>query len=77
MKQFDVFNGTSEDATVIGRVVAMDEVEAISTLQAYRNGFRVTEPGDGVPNAYVEWANPDLGNVHPESVRYWRARESQ
>jgi len=77
MKRFDLFNGTSEDATIIGRVVAMDEVQAISTLNAYRNGFRVTDPGTGVPNAYVEWAHENLEKENPANVAYWRARETE
>jgi len=74
MKSFEIFNGTSEDATLIGRVVARDEIEAISTLQAYRNGFKVTEPGVAVPQAYVEWAHEKLEQIHVANVPFWRAR---
>jgi hypothetical protein len=75
VKTFEIRNGTDEEATVIGRVVAMDEIEAVSTLNAFRNGFKVTDPGNvGPPNAYVEWAHPEIEKIHPVQVRHWRAR---
>jgi len=50
MNRYKVRNGTGAEATVIGIVHAADETEAVSTLQAYKNGFGVTEPRPGVPN---------------------------
>lgn len=75
MQHFEIRNGTTDDSTVIGRVVAADETEALSTLNAYRNGFRVTAPGAGVPSAYVEWAHPELEKIHPLQVPNWRAKK--
>ena len=75
MQRFEVRKGTDEESTVIGLVVASDEIEAISTLQAFKNGFKMTGPGQvGPANAYVEWAHPEIGKLHPYEVSYWRAR---
>ncbi|MCB8980086.1 MAG: hypothetical protein H6657_21960 [Ardenticatenaceae bacterium] len=60
MNRYEVFYGTGEDATLIGTVAATDQGEAISTLNAYRNDFVVNDPGQWVPNPYVEWAHPDI-----------------
>jgi len=75
MPTYEIRNGTGDGATVIGRVVAGDEKEAISTLNAYRNGFEVTDPGPGVPSAYVEWAHPDLSKIGSHHVIVWTAKE--
>jgi hypothetical protein len=73
MKTFEIRNGTSPDATLVGRECAWDEKEAIETLRAYQNGFKVTDPGRGVPNAYVDWAHEDIEKLPPPSFTVWRA----
>lgn len=53
----------------------MNEVEAIDTLNAYRNGFPVTEPGElGVPTAYVELVQEKLADLPEDDYLHWRAR---
>ena len=76
MKAYEIRNGTSEDSTVIGRVVASDEHQAVGTLNAYRNGFKVTEPAEEgiVPYAYVEWAHAEIERLSASNVPFWRAK---
>ena len=76
MKRFEVRRGEEEDSDVVGVVVAGDEIEAVATLQAFKNGFKVTDPATAgvVPYPYIEWAHPQIEKLHPIEVMHWRAR---
>jgi hypothetical protein len=75
MKRYEIRNGTDPDSTVVGIVHALDEMEAVSTLQAHMNGLGVFDPGVGVPVAWVEWADHQIKQLHYHSVQHWRAYE--
>lgn len=76
MHRYEIRNGTTPDATLIGIVHALDESEAISTLNAYRNGFGVTDPGKGVPAPYVEWAHDRIKDISVARVPSWTAHRA-
>lgn len=73
MTEFEIFDGPRENATLIGRVVAAHEREAINTLNSYRKGYKVTDPGKtDPPNAYVVWAHPKVEELSASDVPFWR-----
>jgi hypothetical protein len=44
VKRFETRRGQRQDSDVVGVVVAGDEIDAVATLQAFKNGFKVTDP---------------------------------
>jgi hypothetical protein len=67
--------------TPVAEVVAADEQEARGVWRSYLNGFRVTDPGAGVPAPFVVWADPDWdrqlasASENSPAMQSWRGSE--